>query len=240
MRFVPVSREQHAAKRLLPLSSYGHAAAMAATEVTFSEVPVVAAQYPLFFIRHGADVKLIALMGLAQGENLFVDSSGRWAGLYVPATIRAYPFMFGKGAEAGADIALLIDEESELLSDVEGEPLFGIEGEPPNGPVANAIQLLTQLGVEGQRTAALAAEIDKAGLLVERALNITRRGAAQNVSGILTVDEVALNALPDEKFLALRRSGGLGLAYAQLYSQGQLNRLQAIAGMRDTERGTMM
>jgi hypothetical protein len=48
------------------------------------------------------------------------------------------------------------------------------------------------------------------------------------VTGLYRVDEAALNALENEAFLALRPSGALTLAYAQLFSMNQLAVLQKL------------
>lgn len=232
MRYVPVSREEHHGKHLKPVPNFAHAAGMAATEVVIGEIAQVTASYPMFFVEQEGNAKLIAMMGLSQGENLQVDISGNWMGFYIPAVIRSYPFSLGQTTQNG-EVTVLIDEDSQLLSDYEGEPLFGTEEGEPDGPVARAIKLLTQVSIEGGRTMALAGQLKQAGLLKPTALNIERKGVKQDFGGISTIDEAALNALPDDQFLALRRSGALLIAYAQLYSLGQLGRLQARANLRD-------
>ena len=232
MRYVPVSREEHYGKHLKALSSFAHAAGMAATEVVIGEVAQVAASYPMFFIDQNGQTKLIALMGLSQGENLHVDISGNWSGFYIPATIRSYPFSLGQVTQNG-EVTVLIDADSNLLSDYEGEPLFGTDEGDPKGPLARAIQLLTQVSIEGGRTTALADQLKQAGLLKATSITVDRKGVKQDFGGIMTVDEAALGVLPDDQFLALRKSGALALAYAQLYSLSQLSRLQARATMRD-------
>lgn len=237
MNLVPVSRERHFGKRLRALPSYGYAAGMAATEVVIGEISQIAASYPIFFIKTEQGHKVIAMLGLSQGENLFVDSSGFWTDPYIPATLRAYPFTMARTSDAG-DITVLVDEDAGLLSDHEGEPLFGTEDGDPNGPLARAIQLLTHIALEGSRTSALANQLDELGLLKPASLNVQRRGVSQDLGGVLAIDPPTLDALPDESFLALRRTGALMLAHAQLLSLAQLLRLQAKADMLDRQHSS--
>ena len=52
------------------------------------------------------------------------------------------------------------------------------------------------------------------------------------VEGLYSVDEAALNKLDDEDFLAVRKAGGLALAYAQLLSMNQLVVLERLGELQ--------
>jgi hypothetical protein len=234
MRFVPVSPELHRGKFLRPLPSFAYAAGTPASEVVFSEVSQVAASFPMFFLQFEGINKVLALFGLAQGENLFVDRTGAWTGFYIPAMLRCHPFKLAAGA-ANGELSILIDEDAGLLSDDEGEPLFGTADGEPNGPVARAIQLLTQLNIDGARTSEMVVQLGQLGLLKATSLNIDRQGVHQPLGGLMAVDEAALGALPEQEFLALRKSGALVLAYAQMFSLAQIARLQVKANLADRE-----
>jgi len=60
------------------------------------------------------------------------------------------------------------------------------------------------------------------------------------VEGFHRIDEAALNALPDEAFLALRKTGALPLAYAQLLSMNQLGKLQQAVGVQAKMREQLL
>jgi hypothetical protein len=235
MAIVPLSRELHAKKRLRPLPSFAFAKNLPVVRALAGEIAQIAANYPVVFIEENGALVPFAMVGLAPGENLFVSDDGQWLGYYIPAMLRRYPFMMGKAPEGaeGGNAMLLLDDE--MLSDDEGEPLFGPEGTEgePQGPVARAIQLLTQIELQAAQTAALAKSLADAGLLTPLPLQVTRgaEGPLQ-LGGIHTINEAKLNELPDEAFLALRRTGALGLAHAQLISLAQLPRLQARASAK--------
>lgn len=232
MRHVIISRDSHYGKRIRQLPSFAYAAGTAAVEVVVGEIAQMTASFPMFFVPAGDYVKVIALLGLTQGENLFVDQTGNWTGPYIPATLRCYPFALGETKEDG-QLTVMIDADCDLLSDTEGAPLFGSDDGEPSGPLADAVRILTQMNIEGSRTLALASQLNQFGLLKPSQIAISRNGAKQDLDGMLVIDEAALNKLPDEQFLALRRSGALTVAYAQMFSLAQMARLQAKARERD-------
>lgn len=65
--------------------------------VEFSEA---AKEYPIVFTQAGDKVVPVALLGLRNEENLFVDGKGGWDGRYIPSFVRRYPFIL---AETGGD-----------------------------------------------------------------------------------------------------------------------------------------
>ena len=63
-------------------------------------------------------------------------------------------------------------------------------------------------------------------------INLKQGEKVVPVEGLFSVDEAALNKLDDEDFLALRKAGGLAIAYAQLFSMNQLAVLERLGELR--------
>ena len=59
------------------------------------------------------------------------------------------------------------------------------------------------------------------------------------VEGLYRIDEAALNALPDDAFMPLRKTGALPLAYAQLLSMNQLALLPKAAEVQARIKGQL-
>jgi len=59
------------------------------------------------------------------------------------------------------------------------------------------------------------------------------------VQGLYRIDEEALNVLPDEAFLPLRKTSALPLAYAQLFSINQLAMLPKAAEVQARIKGQL-
>lgn len=221
---VPVSSAQHGKKSLLPLSSFDFAKQQNLIPVVASEFPQVAREFPIVFVENKEKYGVFALCGLLNDKNLFVDADGRWGADYVPATLRRYPFVFAKGEDDKGYI-LCIDEDSGLLADEGGTPLFNAEGEkePALDKALSFVSTYQQAAIVSEKLCDLVQEHD-----LLKPLNIELKGQdgkAVKINGLLTVDEVKLNALSDDLFLTLRQGGFLSLIYAHLLSLGSLNLL---------------
>lgn len=58
------------------------------------------------FVRNGEQIAPVAMLGLRDGENLFIDDAGKWLGEYVPAYVRRYPFVFSETPEGQALLSM--------------------------------------------------------------------------------------------------------------------------------------
>jgi len=74
--------------------------------------------------------------------------------------------------------------------------------------------------------------LDDAGLITPWALNLKQGEEVVPVTWLFHVDEEALIKLDDDDFLALRKAGGLTVAYAQLLSINQLTVLARLGQLR--------
>ena len=78
---VLLTREQHADRRVVPVTDWRIAAALNAVPVTFAEFESLARELPLAFVPAGRDgegrtrVAPVALLGLSEGENLCIDTN---------------------------------------------------------------------------------------------------------------------------------------------------------------------
>ena len=72
-----------------------------AVPLTVDEFPLVQRHYPIVFSVGGAPVP-IALMGLNEGVNVFLDDEGRPLdqNIYIPAYLRRYPFLLARLASS--------------------------------------------------------------------------------------------------------------------------------------------
>ena len=96
MQIVAISRELHAGKRLVPQSSYEFARSTALVSLCGAELSLAALEFPIGFARDGAAVMPAALLFPEPGNNAFVAADGRWLANYIPAALRAYPFVLAQ------------------------------------------------------------------------------------------------------------------------------------------------
>jgi hypothetical protein len=235
MAHIPVSKETLGKKRLKPLANFNFLAEQPVVEVVMGEFSSVAAVYPIFFIERDGVLSPVALMSLISGQNIFVESDGAWSGYYLPAAFRRYPFIVGAGQVEGKPAPILMVEEA-MLSDSEGEPLYPEDSKAEaDGPIARTLRLIAETDRHHQGTAMLVGQLKEAGLIRPSDLEVNLTGQKHNITGLLGIDEKKLNELSDEKFLELRKSGALSLAYMQLLSVGQVQRLVVRHNLRDAK-----
>ena len=70
-----------------------------AMAISFSEFAVAQRDYPIVFATAdcGASFAPVAVLGLADRQNLFIEADARWSpGAYVPAFVRRYPFCISR------------------------------------------------------------------------------------------------------------------------------------------------
>jgi hypothetical protein len=189
--------------------------------VPINAVEFAAAQrdYPIVFSNDAAPVAM-AVLGLEERRNLFVDRSGRWAeGCYVPAYVRRYPFIFME-AESGTEWVLCIDEAAAVVrDDGNGEALFS--GGAPAVVTKQALEFCTAFQREAAVTRALATALLDAGLLEPSGVNIAHDGGPERaLAGFQVIDETKLLAVPDATLLEWRQQGFLAPIHAQIFSAG--------------------
>jgi len=99
--------------------------------VTFpTEFAQIQREYPIFFQKHPStgQFQSIVLLGIAAGENLFLQDKG-WKASYVPAIVTCNPFIIGFEDQTSVggsehEPIIYINMDSPRISEVEGEDIF--------------------------------------------------------------------------------------------------------------------
>ncbi|MDP3760609.1 MAG: SapC family protein [Ramlibacter sp.] len=223
----PLTLEKHGSKRWLRNSSYAFAAKDVVAPLVLAEIPTAAAALPIGFMLHQGACVPVAVLGLVPGQNLFVDSTGRWLGQYIPAFYRAYPFYLVPGND-GSQV-LCIDESSGLVTDgPQGEPFFTPEQKPVK-VIADVLAFLGRISASRKITENVCGLLQKHHLIQPWSLKLQTGRSERAVEGLLRIDDAALNALPAEPFLELRNAGALPLVYGQLLAMQNLSMLPQLA-----------
>ena len=211
-----------------------------AVPVTVTEFGMAATSYPIIFV--GEDRTPIVVMGVRQGQNLFVTNDGRTEpDYYVPAFVRRYPFVFA--ADNNSDQLLLcVDREAPMVSDNPEVSFF--EGEQPSKFTQDAIEFCKEFERQRQATVQFTTLMNKHNLFEEKSISFQPRdpngqeiGDPQKIADYWAVSEERLNNLSQEAFLEVRASGALGAIYAHLV--GLLNWPSVIQrALRTPQAGT--
>ncbi len=197
-----------------------------------AEMPAAAIEFPCVMTRSaGGGGRLLAITGLENGRNLYVDSQGHWTGNYLPAVLRTWPFRLL--TEYDDEGARPVAVHQPALSLTEGEPLFDDQGiEMPW--LKAVLQELVALDAAATTTSDTVAALDAAGLLHERTLQVVLPGGRQmELNGFLSVDEAKLNALDAAQAGELHSKGALALAYLHLLSLRRFRPLMERAAQQE-------
>lgn len=242
-RPVPLNRTAHKDLRLKAVPSLKFAANVHSVPLTGVEFPAAARDVPILFA--GTDIKEagpMALLGLRQNENLFVDADGQWAAnTYVPAFIRRYPFILAEkpaDQEGGDDFTVFLDEAYEGFNQAEGERLFKDDGTDAE-MLTNAVNFLGEFQQHVARTNWFMDQLRKYDLLEPRNIRLEKDGKSINLNGLFVVNEEKLRQLDEKVAQEFLKEGVLGWIYAHLLSLANIDRVSLRLNEREqTEVGT--
>jgi hypothetical protein len=222
-----LNTQQHGKMRIRRISKAPAIGQAHAIPVTVDEFALLQRHYPIVF-SVGPNPIPLALMGLNEGVNVFLDKDGLplEPSLYVPAYMRRYPFLLARLRPDADELSLCFDSTSGAVGDFEdGEPLF--DGEEPSEATKAVLQFCEQFETAGQRTGLFLEELAKTDLLMDGEVAIQPEGAAQPFvyRGFRMVDEEKLRGMRGDELRKLNQNGMLMLIYAHLFSLSQIREL---------------
>lgn len=182
------------------------------------------AHFPIVFqlVEGDAGFQPVVLFGLEEGQNLFLTDTG-WDAPVVPMALQRDPFMIGR---SGDTLKVHVDLDSpRIVRPEDGE--VGTAVFMPHGGhsdyLDHVINLLEHLHAQAQRLPAFIDALTRHQLLEPFVIDIeTADGEQGRLSGLFTIHEERLAALPGEALQALAREGHLLPIYMQLASLAQL------------------
>lgn len=210
--------EQHGKLQFDAAAGYAFARNTHVVPLNSTELPAAARFYPIVFVGDETPVP-VAVLGLRQNENLFVDEEGNWKqDTYIPSYVRRYPFVFITD-DSQTQFTLCIDRAAPHLVEKGGAALF--DGKEIAEPTKNALEFCRLYQGEVQGTQLVCKAIAKQNLFMTNQANINMESGEQlSLTDFKVIDENRLNGLPDKKFLKLRSSGAIATIYSQLISTG--------------------
>jgi len=227
MPLTAITRQEFATKTWRRAASYAFASQSHLLPVTVAELAKLVPAFPLGFVKAEQSFQLVAITSLQPGTNCFVAPDGNWIGDYIPVAIRAYPFQLVKPQDREEPV-LCFDTGSGLLVDAgQGEAFFDADG--PSPVIKEVLNLLSSIEASRAEARPTVDALQAAELIQPWTLNLQQGEKTVPVEGLFRIDEAALNALPDDDFLSLRKAGALALAYGQLFSMNQLAMLSKAA-----------
>ncbi|HEU0098554.1 MAG TPA: SapC family protein [Allosphingosinicella sp.] len=215
----PLSSSVHSGYRSRPSDRAPFLTTNHAIPITIDEFVMVQRHFPIVF-SVGENPVPLALMGLNEGVNVFVDEDGKPLGdIYMPAYVRRYPFMLARLQPDAQELSLCFDPTSGLIGEFEdGDPLF--DDGKPSETTNNVLKFCEEFELSAQRTVAFMTELKDGGLLMDGEVSIQPVGAAQPFvyRGFQMINEEKLRGLEGDELKRMNQNGMLPLILAHLFS----------------------
>jgi len=228
---MPLDAKKHGELSLKKNFGFGFTETVNAVPINMIEMPQICHYYPIAF-SPDENATPVAILGLRDNENLFVDAQGNWdENSYIPAYIRRYPFIFSEIPNSD-QLTLCVDNTPAVIEEGDNQPFFDKEG-GPSELAKNALDFCKSYHAAAQQTLDFSRALAETGILIEREAQINVAGNRRiNFSGFRVVDEAKLAELDDDTFLDWRQKGWLPILYAHLFSGSQWTRLTRLLNMR--------
>ncbi len=218
-----VSSQRHREWSVKTDNTYAFAKDVNSIPLTAVEFMAAAADYPIVFAGSDDQLMPLAVMGVRDKENLFINAEGKLDADYAPAFLRRYPFVFSS-QDDGKNFTLCIDETfSGCNQENVGERLFDAEGEQTTY-LNNVLEFLKEYQVHFARTQAFSKKLKELDLLQPMGAQFTTpAGEKLTLTGFFAVDRKKLKELPAEELELLVKNDGMELIYLHLHSLRNFN-----------------
>lgn len=184
--------------------------------VYLSEFTSAQAYYPIVLqqVDDAGNLQPVALMGLRNGENLFLDARG-WDAHYIPLMIERGPFLIGRD---GDELMVHLDMDNPRVGHGEGVPVFQPHGAPTEFlERINSVLLTLHNGVEAMP--AFIAALKRHNLVESFVLDVDAADSSVNrLVGFSTIAEERLAALDGAALGELHAAGYLSAIYMMVAS----------------------
>ena len=228
-----VTLETHRDKSWRQPSAYYFAKRDCLARLAANELPNAMHSLPTAFVESGGQFELVAVLGLKPDQNLFVGATGTWLNAYLPEIYSVYPFVFGSSDNNKS--LLCVDESSGLIDKQpshiteESFQFFSHEQLPSDEivEVQNKLKAINRGFKHASRISNVLSECD---LLKPWTIRVGKIGTSRRVqlNGLFCVNEERLNGVDGNMLVNLRDTGALLVAYCQLLSMKQLEKLAEI------------
>ncbi len=219
---VPLNSNEHSTWKTRQLDNAKFMEGEHAIPLTVEEFIPAARYFPIIFSA-GDNTIPLALMGMNEGVNTFMNEKGQFDNpVYLPAYVRRYPFLLAKLQPDADELSLCFDPTSGAVGEFkkkgEGDALF--DDGKPSEITQNILKFCEEFEQAGARTHGFVEELQKLDLLMDGEVSIQQEGTEQPFiyRGFRMVDEEKLRNLRGDELRKMNQNGMLPLIYAHLFS----------------------
>lgn len=221
-----INKDDHKNLRFKHTDTFGFASAVSHAPIVTGEFFAVCKSQPILFIKNDQQLMASAVLGLKDGQNLFLDDKKRWKRTeYCPFVFKRYPFVY---VNMENKLNLAYDTDCDCTSETEGEPIFDENGEQTKF-TSSLMELMHKYHMDSFATAAFCDKLNGLGLLSPLALSLKVGGKNHKFEGFLHVDEKKFNELAEESKMELIRLKYYDYVVAHLISLACFEKLAMFA-----------
>lgn len=218
----PLNKVQHANWGIIGSNTFEFARNSNSVPLAAVEFPAASKDFTIVFAQNQDNVVPIAILGVRQGDNVFINEAGEWQAQYIPAFIRRYPFIFSTEDE-GKTLTLCVDQDCNFINkEGEGEKLFTEKGENSEY-LTKVIDFLQEFQGHTQRTEGFCKTLKSLDILEPMAAKFkTPDGQDGSLKGFFVVNRDKLKKLSAEQIFELTQTDALEMIYQHLHSMQNL------------------
>jgi len=195
--------------------------------LTAREFSAATGSYPIIFA--GSNYAPLAVMGVRQEDNLFVNDGVFNPDFYLPAFARRYPFVLA-GDENNDRFIVCIDEDADCIAKEKPTTMF-FEGEEASKFTKDAFEFLQAFERDRQATDSMVNRFKELDLFEKKEMNFQGQnpdGSAaqpQKIADYFAVSAAKMAELDDKLLAEFTKNGYLAAAYAHIFSLSNWQRL---------------
>lgn len=218
---MPLNSRDHAKWHSKGIDSAKWLIGQHAIPLTVDEFVQAQRDFPIVF-SSGDNPLPLALMGLNEGVNTFVDEEGKVTDpVYLPAYIRRYPFMLAKLQPNSEELSLCFDPTADAVGEFsEGEALFDGESQPSDA-TKRILEFCQHFEEAGQRTKAFIEELKKHELLMDGEIAISMQDNPDRpyiYRGFQMINQEKLREVRGDVLRTWNQNGLMALIHAHMFS----------------------
>jgi len=223
---VVIQKDLHKDIKFSSIDNMSFAINVSHTPISVSEFFHACKSEPIVFVENKDEITPIALMGLKQGENLFLNKKNHWLNTeYCPVFLRHYPFVY---VQTGERLSLGYDKSSKSINTKNGEPLFDEKGEISD-LTKRILQLQDTFQADMMISRAFAKKLKELDIFTPFNPEVHIDNNGYKFEGFLAVDENKVKGLSEKKKLELEQLGYYSLIIAHLISLSNFQKLIALS-----------
>ncbi|MEM7728962.1 MAG: SapC family protein [Pseudomonadota bacterium] len=226
---VPLNRETHKNTGVMAVDKpFEFMSTTHFVPLTAGEFVPAAASFPIIFA--GDERAPLAVMGIRQQENLFVENGVFNNDFYLPAFARRYPFVLAGDQTEEGRFVVCVDEAATCITDKNPTQML-FNGEQLSDFTQEAFTFLQNFEQDRRSTQAVIDELKSLDLFEPKDMHFQGQNAdgtpaeRQKIADYFAVSEEKLRALPAETLKSMTERGLITFINAHLISLSNWQRL---------------